>query len=206
MAGRWIGSPSLVFLVLFRLAFAYTRCICIDGVDCTISIEYDIFSILRVSVLCEELYRACISITSQHGLQRHKYPTSQPCQQLLSITHCNSYLKAHTPPLQSKMSNYLNTLTNTSAFPLEVQSAASALAPSKDALHAAIDGAIAAPESENSLSGDHADLLERGFEYATQVVKMLAGEPAAEEKLDVRRSCFFCTCPLYLYLYHGPAR
>lgn len=89
------------------------------------------------------------------------------------------------------MSNYLNTLTNTSAFPLEVQSAASALAPSKDALHAAIDGAIAAPETENSLSGDHADLLERGFEYATQVVKMLAGEPAAEEKLDVRSFLFF---------------
>lgn len=83
------------------------------------------------------------------------------------------------------MSNYLNTLNNASAFTPEVQSAASALAPSKDALQAAIDAAIAAPESEDSLSSEQADLLKKGFEYATQVVKMLGGEPGNDEKLDV---------------------
>lgn len=84
------------------------------------------------------------------------------------------------------MSNYLNTLSNASAFPPDVQSAASALAPSKDALTAAIDAAIAAPDGEDTLTGDKAGLLAKGFEYATQVVKLLAGDPAAEEKLDVR--------------------
>lgn len=84
------------------------------------------------------------------------------------------------------MSNYLNTLSNASAFPPDVQSAASALAPSKDALTAAIDAAIAAPDGEDTLTGDKAGLLAKGFEYATQVVKLLVGDPAAEEKLDVR--------------------
>lgn len=83
------------------------------------------------------------------------------------------------------MSNYINTLNNASAFTPEVQSAASALAPSKDALQAAIDAAIAAPESDDTLTGEQADLLKKGFEYATQVVKMLDGEPATDEKLDV---------------------
>lgn len=86
---------------------------------------------------------------------------------------------------EKKMSNYINTLNNASAFTPEVQSAASALAPSKDALQAAIDAAIAAPESDDTLTGDQADLLKKGFEYATQVVKMLDGEPATDEKLDV---------------------
>lgn len=84
------------------------------------------------------------------------------------------------------MSNYLNTLSNASAFPPDVQSAASALAPSKDALTAAIDAAIAAPDGEDTLTDDKAGLLAKGIEYATQVVKLLAGDPAAEEKLDVR--------------------
>ncbi|KAK5685662.1 acyl-CoA-binding protein (ACBP)/diazepam binding inhibitor (DBI)/endozepine (EP) [Elasticomyces elasticus] len=83
------------------------------------------------------------------------------------------------------MSNYINTLNNASAFTPEVQSAASALAPSKDALQAAIDAAIAAPESDDTLTGEQADLLKKGFEYATQVVKMLDGEPATDEKLDL---------------------
>lgn len=96
--------------------------------------------------------------------------------------------KTSTRNRHPKMSNYINTLSNASAFTPEVQSAASALAPSKDALQAAIDTAIAAPESEDTLTGEQADLLKKGFEYATQVVKMLGGDPNTDEKLDVSPS------------------
>lgn len=84
------------------------------------------------------------------------------------------------------MSAYLNTITNTSSFTPEVQNAAAALAPSKETLQAAIDAALAMDETAATLSGEQADLLKKGFEYATQVVKMLEKEPAPEEKLDVR--------------------
>lgn len=84
------------------------------------------------------------------------------------------------------MSAYLNTITNTSSFTPEVQNAAAALAPSKETLQAAIDAALAMDETTATLSGEQAELLKKGFEYATQVVKMLEKEPAPEEKLDVR--------------------
>ena len=84
------------------------------------------------------------------------------------------------------MSAYLNTITNTSSFTPEVQNAAAALAPSKETLQAAIDAAQAMDETTATLSGEQAELLKKGFEYATQVVKMLEKEPAPEEKLDVR--------------------
>ncbi|EYE97562.1 uncharacterized protein EURHEDRAFT_409784 [Aspergillus ruber CBS 135680] len=83
------------------------------------------------------------------------------------------------------MSAYLNTITNTSSFTPEVQNAAAALAPSKETLQAAIDAALAMDETAATLSGEQAELLKKGFEYATQVVKMLEKEPAPEEKLDL---------------------
>lgn len=90
----------------------------------------------------------------------------------------------------AKMSTtaYLSTITNTSSFTPEVQNAASALAPAKDTLQAAIEAALAMGETETAVSGEQADLLKKGFEYATQVVKMLVSEPQPEEKLDVRFS------------------
>ena len=87
---------------------------------------------------------------------------------------------------------YLNTLTNTSTFTPEVQAAASALAPSQEALQAAIDAALAMDETASDVSGEQAELLKKGFEYAAMVVKMLKTEPVPEEKLDV------CPCPLNL--------
>ena len=81
---------------------------------------------------------------------------------------------------------YLGTLTNTSTFTSEVQTAASALAPSQEPLQAAIDAALAMDETASTVSGEQADLLTNGFEYAALVVKMLAKEPAPEEKLEVR--------------------
>jgi len=81
---------------------------------------------------------------------------------------------------------YLDTLTNTAAFDPSVQNAAAALAPSKETLQSAIDAALAMDETAATLSGEQADVLKKGFEYATQVVKMLTKEPAPEEKLDVR--------------------
>lgn len=81
---------------------------------------------------------------------------------------------------------YIDTLTNTAAFDPSVQNAAAALAPSKETLQAAIDAALAMDETTATLSGEQAELLKKGFEYATQVVKMLTKEPAPEEKLDVR--------------------
>ncbi|ODM16556.1 hypothetical protein SI65_08063 [Aspergillus cristatus] len=80
---------------------------------------------------------------------------------------------------------YLDTLTNTAAFDPSVQNAAAALAPSKETLQAAIDAALAMDETAATLSGEQAEVLKKGFEYATQVVKMLTKEPAPEEKLDL---------------------
>lgn len=81
---------------------------------------------------------------------------------------------------------YLSTITNVSSFTPEVQNSASALAPAKDTLQAAIEAALAMGETETAVSGEQADLFKKGFEYATQVVKMLVSEPQPEEKLDVR--------------------
>lgn len=83
---------------------------------------------------------------------------------------------------------YLNTLTNTSTFTSEVQTAASTLARSQETLQAAIDAALAMDETASAVSGEQADVLKNGFEYAALVVIMLAKEPAPEEKLEV--------CPL----------
>ena len=93
---------------------------------------------------------------------------------------------------------YLGTLTNTSTFTPEVQTAAYALGPSQETLQAAIDAALAMDENAPTVSGEQADLLKNGFECAALVVKMLAKEPAPEEKLEV------CPCPLRLsQLYLG---
>lgn len=84
---------------------------------------------------------------------------------------------------------YLSTLTNTSTFTPEVQTAASALPPSQETLQAAIDAALVMDETASDISGEQANLLKNGFEYAALVVIMLAKEPAPEEKLEVCPRC-----------------
>ena len=55
-----------------------------------------------------------------------------------------------------------------------------------DGFHPVNVAALAMDETAATLSGEQTELLKKGFEYATQVVKMLEKEPAPEEKLDVR--------------------
>ena len=91
---------------------------------------------------------------------------------------------------------YLSTLTNTSTFIPEVQTAASALAPSQETLQAAINAALAMDEAA-AVSDGQADVLKNGLEYAALAVIMLAKDPAPEEKLEV------CPLPLPLPVISG---
>lgn len=92
---------------------------------------------------------------------------------------------------------YLSTLTNTSTFTPEVQTAASALAPSQETLQATINAALAMDGAASAVSDEQADVLKNGFEYAALVVIMLAKDPAPEEKLEV------CPLPLPLPVISG---